>query len=224
MKENKEIKLSNFIPERGLRALFRSKDERRSCLFLCFIWFTIYCVSDVTTGETNDILNSIMICLVQILGVFLVFWLIDKPLFGRKRTLYLTCFTFSFVWLLLSTFKQAGYVYYIVYGMNFFLDLIIIGCKALLYIYSIESYPTNLRSTGFGVNIIAGTFGSLTGGELIQNVEAFGYIAVVLLIVSGVLTLFLKETRIDEEKQKEDIDIYNRISMAEIKDDYNEEE
>ena len=62
------------------------------------------------------------------------------------------------------------------------------------------------------------------GGELIQNVEASGYIAVVLLIVSGVLTLFLKETRIDEEKQKEEIDIYNRISMAEIKDDYNEEE
>lgn len=89
--------------------------------------------------------------------------------------------------------------------MNFFLALIIIGCKALLYIYSIESYPTNLRSTGFGVNIIAGTFGSLTGGELIQNVEAFGYIAVVLLIVSCILTLFLKETRIDEEKQKETI-------------------
>ena len=103
--------------------------------------------------------------------------------------------------------------------------MLIYGCKALLYVYSLESYPTHLRSTGLGINIIMGSLGNVVSLLLLSSIGNFTKYANVLIFNNvGVLACYLKETRIDEEvNQKEEDKNCNRISMALIGDNNIEE-
>ena len=148
--------------------------------------------------------------------MFLVFWLIDIPYLGRCRTLYIICFTYSFLFLLSSSFSSTeGIVFLLDRIATGFTTLLIYGCRALLYVYSLESYPTHLRSTGLGINIIMGSIGNVVSFLLKSSIGNYvTYVDVLISVASGVLACYLKETRIDEEVHtKEEDNKNNKISM-----------
>ena len=142
----------------------------------------------------------------QIVGIILISFLIEVKFLGRNRTLYLTCFIFTFVYSLYNVFdsndqKTEGIVANVVYYLAIVLSLLFSGCKCLLYTYSVESYPTNVLATAFGLNMISASVGNIIGTLLEAHCEVGEWIFSGLIQISGVMAMFLEETR-DKREEK----------------------
>lgn len=66
-----------------------------------------------------------------------------------------------------------------------------------MYLFSIESYPTSMRSTAFGLNVLCGALGNIIGlcmEELELEELPQGIVFCVFGIFTGLLAILLKET------------------------------
>ena len=86
-----------------------------------------------------------------------------------SNSLYKLLYIFFFI----SFITKVGIVFLFVRFAYGFTTLLIYGCKALLYVYSLESYPTHLRSTGLGINIIMGSLGNVVSLLLLSSIGNF---------------------------------------------------
>ena len=71
MKNNKQIVIKDGNPNSGLRALFKSKEDRRCCLFFSFIWFSIYLAGNINYIVFSHSFQSIL--KLQLLFILLSF-------------------------------------------------------------------------------------------------------------------------------------------------------
>ena len=211
MKKDKDIDLNNKS-NRGIKALFKSKKDFKKCMIFNFIWLTVHMSKNFLFEIIYELVLDLeftsfvyLDIVMQIVGIFLISFLIEVKFLGRNRTLYLTCFIFTFIYSLYNVLdtndqKTEGTVAKIIYTLAIFLSLLFSGCKCLLYTYSVESYPTNLLATAFGLNMISASVGNIIGTLLEFHCPEVGeWIFTGLVLVSGVTAMFLEETRDQSE-------------------------
>ena len=193
--------------DRGIRALFRAKKDLKTCMIFNFIWFTLHMNGNSFFDTSIEAVGQGSVfasVLWQIFAIFVISFLIEVKVLGRNRTLYLTFFIFTFVYslfLVLDSNKQKndGIISDIVTCITVLLAFLLSGCKCLLYTYSVESYPTNLLTTAFGLNMISGSIGTAVRVLLsIYCPEIDEWIFSGMALVCGILAMFLKETRTDD--------------------------
>ena len=182
----------------GYSALFKYKSVRYKFLIFTFMFMSVTFLTQVVVintktmkGNTYAIIVSLF-CVEVVAGVCCGF-IINLPILGRKKSLigfYLGI--------------TAGFILTLIFGgsaIGGWLAMVVIrfcitGVYTSFFIYFMESYPTPLRSLGFGLN---STFGNLAGIVSPIILEYFNKYLLYLIfaVLSGInilLTLFLQET------------------------------
>ena len=185
-------------PKYGYSALFKYKSVRYKFLIFTFMFMTTSFLTQAVVintktmeGNTYVIIVSLF-CIEVVAGVCCGF-IINMPALGRKKSLigFYLGITLGFV-LTLIFYESAigGWLAMVI------IRFCITGVYTSFYIYFIESYPTPLRSLGFGLN---STFGNLAGiiSPIIIEFTNKYILYIAFAILSGLnifFTFFLKET------------------------------
>ncbi|CAF1386053.1 unnamed protein product, partial [Didymodactylos carnosus] len=138
---------------RVLKRLIKSKKMRKRCCLLIYIWTVAICVYLGVTGDIPGLTDKPHILFAigaacEIVGLIFCHLLSNR--FGRRRLLiFFFIVTGAAVGLIPITYiqqKQLGIVFAL-------LSKLAISCSQLLiYVYTTETYPTALRSTGVGLS------------------------------------------------------------------------
>ena len=197
MKNNTNVHLKEDYGKRGIKALFKSKNNFKTCMILNVIWLIIN-MNDPKIEQQYYIFGIIL----KIIAIIIISKLIDIQILGRRRTLYIICFLYAFFHFLFIFSAKKGYFKDILKISSLLLVLLLAGCESLLYTFSVESYPIHLLSTGFGLNMISGALGSALGVVLCNSFNDYinEVIHSVLILLCGILTILLKETKSEESE------------------------
>ena len=214
-KKLQEITASAFIKYPSIRYKF---------LILNYCWLTacgIY--NGISVGSKslpgNIYRNLVILYIAEAFAYFISGILMEIPCLGRKRTIW-GGFIITITCCILLAFVNLNNTIY------FILDLLARFCisanHTIFYTYSLEVYPTPVRSIGFGINAGFGNFGSIISPMFLElfNMNTNFVIYGVLCVIAMFLMIFLQETvgkpmkesidelneeDEDEEKSKEDI-------------------
>ncbi len=203
---------------------------RYKFLILNYCWLTacgIY--NGIAVGSKSlpgDIYTNIIILYIaEAFAYFISGILMEIPCLGRKRTIWggfvitITCC------ILLAFLNLSNTIYFI-------LDLLARFCisanHTIFYTYSLEVYPTPVRTIGFGINAGFGSFASIISPMLLElfNMNTNFVIYAVLCVIAMFLMIFLQETvgkpmkesidelneEYDDDEQKNNEDIKNNIN------------
>lgn len=181
---------------------------RRETIALWAVWFAIafsyygmfLWLPSVLVDKGFSMIQSfryvLLMTLAQLPGYFTAAYVVEK--WGRKRTLT--------VFLVLSGVMSVGF------GLSNSISMLLLtgsllsffnlGAWGALYAYTPENYPTEIRAVGTGFAASFGRIGSVIApflvGAMVQTdigyAWIFGMFALVILIGTGILLIFGKET------------------------------
>lgn len=184
-------------PKFGTSALIKYPSVRYKFLIFTFMFMSTSFLTNAVVINTKSMEGNTYIIIVSLFCVEVVAgvacgFIINIPILGRKKSLigFYLGITLGFV--LTFIFDSAIGAWLAMVLIRF----CITGVYTTFYIYFMESYPTPLRSLGFGLN---STFGNLAGIVSPMIIEYFNkyLLYVIFAILSGIdifLTFFLKET------------------------------
>ena len=191
---NKNSKMQNITAI----SLIKYPSIRYKFLILCYSWFTacgIYNGISVASKnlEGNFYLIQIGLFIAESIAYFISGILMEIKILGRKRTIWGGMFITIACLLILALISVPDLLY-------FFLDLLSRFCisavHTIFYTYSLEVYPTPVRTIGFGINATFGQIGGIVFPMLVELFpEYLCFIGYSCLITFAVFLLFfLKET------------------------------
>lgn len=184
----------------GIKGIIKSKSTKKTFLIFCLLWL----FANLQDKEVHSPLiklyqlyYDLLSYTFQIIGIIIIGILVNIKCLGRKKPLIFAFFCFSITYVIcVFIFDKTEN------EMNFWLFLILLlsnlfyqGGRALVYLFSIESYPTSMRSTAFGLNVLCGALGNIIG-LCMQKLEELhqGIVFCVFGISTGLLAILLKET------------------------------
>ena len=185
-------------PKYGYSALLKYKSVRYKFLIFSFMFMSTSFLTQAVVINTKSMEGNTYVIIVSLFCVEVVAgiccgFIINIPSLGRKKSLigFFLGITFGFV--LTIIFSDSAIVAWLAMVL---IRFCITGVYTTFYIYFMESYPTPLRSLGFGLNT---TFGNLAGIVSPIIIEFFNkyLLYVIFAILSGInifFTFFLKET------------------------------
>ena len=185
-------------PKYGYSALFKYPSVRYKFLIFTFMFMSTTFLTNVVVINTKSMEGNTYVIIVSLFCVEVVAgiccgFIINVPSLGRKKSLILfyVGITVGFILTLLFGGNAIGG-----WAAMVVIRFCITGVYTSFYIYFMESYPTPLRSLGFGLN---STFGNLAGIVSPIILEFFNKYILYLIfaVLSGInifLTFFLKET------------------------------
>lgn len=190
-KGKKKIRINAF-------SLLKYKSLRIPFIIINIVWFCssgIYngLIIGVKTLPGNIYVNGIMLYCLEILGYLSSALLMNHKLFGRKYTimggLIGGCVMILFVVGFIDNDTVAT-IFYI--ATNFFLT----NVYTVFYTYSLESYPTPIRSLGFGINAAFANAGGVVVPLAIEMLSgrAIYIVFVVLAACCALIFIPMKET------------------------------
>ncbi|KAI1294820.1 Organic cation transporter-like protein [Halotydeus destructor] len=195
--EDKEI--DKEVEETGPLAIFRNAKLRRWSLNLFFNWYVnalVYYSLSLQSGSlSSDPFHSyFLINLMEIPSVLLITPIMQY--FGRRKVLCLFL-ALGGLACLAPLIVPDNYSYLITY-LAMFGKGTISATFALIYVYSVEIYPTVIRSSGLGICSVMARSGSITA-PFVNYLKVFGpfvplYTCGLLSIAAGILSLDLPET------------------------------
>ena len=184
---------------------------RYKFLILNYCWLTacgIY--NGIAVGSKSlpgDIYSNIIILYVaEAFAYFISGILMEIPCLGRKRTIW-SGFVITISCCLSLAFINLNETIY------FILDLLARFCisanHTIFYTYSLEVYPTPVRSIGFGINAGFGNAGSIISPMFLEllTMDSNFILYAVLCVIAMFLMIFLQETV--GKPMKESIDELN---------------
>jgi MFS family permease len=181
----------------NLFSFLHYKSIRYTFLINCYLWFSTsgiyYGLSIYLKNLPGDIyFNGSFIYISEIFSYIVSGWIIDKPQFGRRMSIFLFEAISLICYLCLMTLSLDDNQSTII---SFIARFSISGVYNIIYTYCAEVYPTVLRAKGLGFHSICARLGGIIFPLLIE-IMGPGLIVVFccLNIWALILTLWLPET------------------------------
>ena len=184
-------------PKYGASALLIYPSVRWKFLIFTFMFMSISFLTNAVVINTKSMEGNTYVIIVSLFCVEVVAGvccgiLINLPSLGRKKSLiiFYLGITVGFVMTLLFDSAIGAWLSMVL------IRFCITGVYTSFYIYFMESYPTPLRSLGFGLNSTFGNLAGIVSPVIIEFINKY-FLYFVFAILSGVnifLTFFLKET------------------------------
>ena len=112
---------------------------------------------------------------------------------GRKGTLYLEYLIITIGFILLSFFK---FPLPVELTLNFIIRFCESAIELVYFTYTLEVYPTLVRSTNFGINVTFGNIGSILAPMIYEYIPSSMLLLIFafMTIFHSILLIFLPET------------------------------
>ena len=171
---------------------------RYKFIILCIIWFGTRSTSNSISLSCksfpgNYYFNIIFLFIFESVAYNVSGVLINIKSLGRKGTLWVSYLIITFIFIMLSFFNLP-------IPVELFLDYLARFCAAAIelvyWTYTLEVYPTPVRSLNFGVNVTFGNIGSILSPLVYEYLPnwLFLFVFALLSVFHSILIIFLPET------------------------------
>ena len=171
---------------------------RNKFLILCILWFgtnstSIFIALSSKSLPGNYYYNIISLFIFESSAYYVSGILININSLGRRGTLWLQYLIISFIFILLSFKKFSNFLEL---GLNFIVRFCAAAIELVFYTYTLEIYPTPVRSLNFGINLTSGNIGSIISPLVYEYLPSwlFLFIFALFSIFHSILLIFLPET------------------------------
>ena len=171
---------------------------RYKFLILCVLWFgtraTSNCISLYSKAlPGNYYFNIIFLFIFESVAYNVSGLLINIKSLGRRGTLWSQYLIITTIFLLLSFLNFSIPVELF---LNFCARFCAAAIELVYWTYTLEVYPTPVRSLNFGVNVTFGNIGSILAPMVYEYMPSwmFLFVFAVLSIFHSILLIFLPET------------------------------
>ena len=189
--QKKEIKF-------GIFTSLKYPSLRYKFLILCVLWFGTRATSNCIALSSkalpgNYYYNIIFLFVFESSAYYVSGILINIQSLGRRGTLWSQYLIISITFLLLSFIKFSN-------SFELGLNLIVRFCAAAIelvfFTYTLEVYPTPVRSINFGINATFGNIGSILSPLVYEYLPGSPilFVFVLISILHAFLLIFLPET------------------------------
>lgn len=171
---------------------------RYKFLILCALWFgtrsSNNCISlSCKALPGNYYFNIIILFIFESFAYNVSGVLINIKALGRKGTLWSQYLIITTIFLLLGFFKFSIPVELF---LNFCLRFCAAAIELVYWTYTLEVYPTPVRSVNFGVNVTCGNIGSILAPMVYEYMPSWMFLSffAFLSVFHSFLLIFLPET------------------------------
>nr|XP_040577622.1 organic cation transporter protein-like [Lepeophtheirus salmonis] len=209
--DDDKILTTNF----SLCDLFKHPNLRIKTLILNWLWIvtsSLYYVLLLDQSELSQdlFLGFFLTTIVQIPGYLLIMLILDRPCFGRKKSLICMLLLTGSSLILLPFVPEHEPKYHWIKVTLSLIGRFATNCAyTILCIYSSELYPTVIRGIGFSFSFTLSKIGCILGPYILMIGSFWPLVFGVGCVLGGGLTFFLPETlgtqlpdTIEENKQK----------------------
>ena len=203
--QNDENDLSSSLVDKDIQlkkinvwSIFKYPSIRYKFLFLNFLWigakvsFNGISISS-KSFPGNFFVNIVVLCIIESISCLVQAILIDIKKLGRKGTLWIeyTLLIIIFALLTFLDLDTAGSL-----ALNYIARFCVAGIEVIYYTYTIELYPTPVRSVAFGINATIGNAGSISAPLLLEFLlnSQFLLLLSVINAINAVVLVCLPET------------------------------
>ena len=186
------------IQDINIWSLFKYKSIRYNFLILNMLWIGTRAVFNgigisSKSFPGNFYFNIIILYIIESISYTLTGLTIDIKKLGRKGNLWIMYFLIIGTLLLLAFVKLDETIEL---ALNFLSRFCAAGIEVVYYTYSIEIYPTLVRSVAFGVNVSFGNGGSIIAPLLLEYLDywLFLFVFAIVCFINSFLLFFLPET------------------------------
>ena len=179
-------------------SLFKYPSIRYKFIILNFLWigsrlsFNGIAISS-KSFKGNFYINMIVLYIIECISYCFSGFLIDIKKIGRRGALWIQYILTIVIFLLLAYIKFDTTPSLI---LNFIARFCASGIDFIFYTYSIELYPTSVRSIAFGINTTFGNGGSILAPMLLEFLpnQIFLSLLASIYILDSICIMFLPET------------------------------
>jgi hypothetical protein len=190
-KKKKKLKITAF-------SSLKYPSLRYKFLILCILWFGTRSTSNCIALSSkalpgNYYYNIIFLFIFESSAYYVSGILINIKSLGRRGTLWSQYIIISIAFLSLSFIKMPNSFEL---GLNFLTRFCAAAIELVFYTYTLEVYPTPVRSINFGMNVTFGNIGSILAPLVYEYLPSwlFLFIFALFSIFHGILLIFLPET------------------------------
>ena len=194
----KEEKNNKNVEKINVFSNFKYPSLRYKFLILCVLWFgtrsTSNCISLSSKSLPGDYyFNIIFLFIFESMAYNVAGVLINIIYLGRKGTLWAQYLIITTIFLLLS-FVDFSINYELI--LNFFARFCAAGIELVYWTYTLEVYPTPVRSSNFGINVTCGNIGSILSPMVYEYLPSWLFLLIfgILSVFHSILLIFLPET------------------------------
>jgi predicted MFS family arabinose efflux permease len=217
VEDSKITKSRSKIHKITFWSIFKYPSIRYKFVILNFLWIgTRASFNGISISSKsfpgNFYVNIIILYIIESISYSISGYLIDIRKLGRKGTLWLE-YTLVIITFLLLGFLKLDTMTSL--GLNFIARFCAAGIEVIFYTYTIELYPTPVRSIAFGVNATFGNGGSILAPLLLEFLPYWFFLLLFAIInaLNAFFIVFLPETvgkpmsETIEEMEKEEEEI-----------------
>ena len=201
-KKDELINVNDEAPKKKLEiSVFLSlkyPSLRYKFLILCILWFGTRTTSNCIALSSkalpgNYYYNIIFLFIFESSAYYVSGILINIKSLGRRGTLWSQYLIISLSFIALSFFKFSDSFEL---GLNYLTRFCAAAIELVFYTYTLEVYPTPVRSTNFGMNVTFGNIGSILSPLLYEYLPSWLFLLIFGLfsVFHAFLLIFLPET------------------------------
>ena len=186
------------IQDINIWSLFKYKSIRYKFIILNILWIgTRSSFNGISIASKsfrgNFYLNIIILYTIESISYCVLGFTIDIKSIGRKGTLWIIYFLLIVSFILLA-FLEFDVTPELI--LNYIARFCAAGTELIYYTYTIEVYPTLVRSVAFGINLTFGNCGAIIAPLILEYLPNWLFLIVFAIVcaINSFLLFFLPET------------------------------